>query len=104
MRGPVGYPDIMASAMQDSVMLSRSDGWLSAWVGEEHVMMSADTGTCISLSETGGRVWELMEQPRSLGDLCRDLAAEYDADPAVLRADVVAFVERLRDEQAITVA
>lgn len=67
-------------------------------------MMSADTGTCISLSETGGRIWELMEQPREVADLCRELAEEYEADPAVLRGDVVAFLEHLRSEQAITLA
>ncbi len=66
-------------------------------------MMSADTGTCISLSDTGGRIWELLEQPRTVADLCRALAAEYDAEPAVLRDDVIEFVERLQAEQAIVV-
>ncbi len=88
----------------DSSVVTRGDGWLSAWVGQEHVMMSADTGTCISLSETGGRIWELIEQPRGVGDLCRELAEEYDADPTVIRGDVVAFLKHLQGEQAITVA
>ena len=88
----------------DSSVVARGDGWLSAWVGQEHVMMSADTGTCISLSETGGRIWELIEAPREVSDLCQELAEEYEADPAALRGDVVLFLEHLRNEQAITVA
>ena len=67
-------------------------------------MMSADTGTCISLSETGGRIWELIEQPRDVTGLCRELAEEYEADPAVLRGDVVAFLQHLENERAITIA
>ena len=67
-------------------------------------MMSADTGTCISLSETGGRIWELIEQPRDVSGLCHELAEEYEADPEVLRVDVVTFLEHLRDEKAITIA
>jgi hypothetical protein len=94
----------MDSEISDSSVVTRGDGWLSAWVGQEHVMMSADTGTCISLSESGGRIWELIEQPRDVNDLCRELAEEYEADPAVLRGDVVAFLEHLKTEQAITVA
>ena len=67
-------------------------------------MMSADTGTCISLSETGGRIWELIEAPREVSALCQELADEYEADPSILRGDVVTFLEHLRSEQAITVA
>jgi hypothetical protein len=84
-------------------MVARADGWLSAWVGEEHVMMSADTGTCISLSETGGRIWELIEKPRDVAGLCIELAEEYETEPAVLRDDVVTFLEQLQTEQAVTV-
>ena len=94
----------MESQILDSSVVTRGEGWLSAWVGQEHVMMSADTGTCISLSETGGRIWELIEQPRGVSDLCRELAEEYEVEPAVLRSDVVAFLEHLHTEQAITVA
>ena len=83
--------------------ITRGEGWLSAWVGQDHVMMSADTGTCISLSESGGRIWELLEQPRSIDDLCSALAEEYDAEPQALRGDVVEFVERLQAEHALLV-
>ena len=94
----------MDSEILDNSVITRADGWLSAWVGEEHVMMSADTGTAISLSETGGRIWELIEQPRDLAGLCRELNEEYEADPAILRGHVVTFLEHLRSEQAITIA
>ena len=94
----------MSLTLTDATMITRGEGWLSAWVGQEHVMMSADTGTCISLSETGGRIWELLEQPRSVNALCAALAQEYDAEPSVLREDVIEFVERLRTEQAATVS
>lgn len=93
----------MSSTISDTSVVARGEGWLSAWVGQEHVMMSADTGTCISLSETGGRIWELMEQPQTVAGLCRSLAEEYEVEPAVLRDDVIEFIERLQAEQALTV-
>ena len=67
-------------------------------------MMSADTGTCISLSETGGRIWELIEQPRDVGGLCLELGEEYDADAAVLRGHVVGFLLHLQEEQAVSIS
>lgn len=67
-------------------------------------MMSAETGTCISLTETGGRIWELIEQPMEVSALCRELLDEFDAEPAVLQADVFEFLDRLQAERAIVVA
>lgn len=93
----------MSAELLDSSVVSRGPGWLSAWVGDEHVMMSAETGTCISMSETGGRVWELIETPLSLADLLRRLADEYSADDATLRTDVLPFLRALQEQQAITV-
>ncbi len=91
----------MIPTISDTSVVKRAEGWLSAWVGQEHVMMSAETGTCISLSDTGGRIWELIDEPRDLSELCRTLAQEYEVEPAVVRADVIEFLERLQQEQAI---
>jgi hypothetical protein len=93
----------MISEILGDTIVARGEGWLSAWVGQEFVMMSAETGTCISLSETGGRIWELMEVPRSVDDLCNALGQEYQAEPEVVRADVLMFMESMQGEGAVAV-
>lgn len=99
----IEYPESMSSVLEDTSIVSRNEGWLSAWVGEEHVMMSSETGTCISLAETGGRIWELIEKPISLGHLCEALADEYDASQASLRSDVVAFLVSMQEQHAVMI-
>jgi len=96
----VDYAGIM-SPLDDTTIVAHGDGWLSAQVGHEYVMMSEETGTCISLSETGRRVWELMEAPQSIWDLCATLASEYDAPMAAIRFDVLAFLDQLQREKAL---
>lgn len=93
----------MATEIRGDSVIERAEGWLSTWVGEELVMMSADTGTCISLSPTGGRTWELLERPQELDSLVNELAHEYDATDDEVRADVLTFLERLQREGGITV-
>ena len=93
----------MMSELTENSVITRSDGWMSAWVGDELVMMSAETGTCISLSETGGRTWELLEEPRTLRQLCSLLTEEYDAPEAAVRSDVLTFLTRLHGEGGVTV-
>lgn len=89
--------------IRDGSVIGRAQGWVSARVGEEIVMMSSDTGTCISLSPTGGRTWDLLEMPRTLQALVNELAAEYEAPPVEVRDDVVSFLNRLLVEGGITV-
>jgi hypothetical protein len=97
----IDYALSMMSEIPGPTVVTRGEGWLSAWVGQEYVMMSAETGTCISLSETGGRIWELMEQPRSVDGLCELLGEEYQAEPEVVRRDVLLFLDNLRVEGAV---
>ncbi|SEC33665.1 PqqD family protein [Terriglobus roseus] len=91
----------MTLDIQGRTIVSRGEGWLTAWVGQEYVMMSAETGTCISLSETGGRIWELMEHSRSVDSLCKELGEEYQAELGVVDHDVLVFLENLQAEGAI---
>jgi len=81
--------------------ISRSNGWHASWIGDELMMMSADSSAYLSLSGTGGRIWELLEEPRTLSSLCEALAKEYDVQPVEMRGEVEGFLERLREQHAI---
>lgn len=83
-------------------MVRRQGDWLSAKVGDELVMMSATSRHYVGMTEVGARVWELIEQPRSLDSLCAALQEEYDVAPDVCRADVEAFLRELMDHGAAT--
>jgi len=91
----------MTIGIHGRTIVARGEGWLTAWVGQEYVMMSAETGTCISLSETGGRIWELMEHAPSLDGLCQELCQEYQTEPGVIDKDVVVFLENMHAEGAV---
>ena len=45
------------------MMVRKQGDWLAAKVGDELVMMSAEKGNYIGLSEVGARIWELIEEP-----------------------------------------
>ena len=82
-------------------MVRRQGDWLSAKVGDELVMMSATSRHYVGLSEVGARIWELIEQPRSLDDVCAMLQGEYDVAPQVCRDEVEAFLKELMDHGAV---
>ena len=58
-------------------------------VGEETVILDLASGTYFGLDSVGARVWQLVGEGRSLGDICDVLLQEYEVDRATLVADVV---------------
>jgi len=82
-------------------MIKRKDGWLAAQVGEELVMMSVDSGVYIGLNDVGARVWDLIETPRDLAEICSTLADEFETTPEVCRPEVEAFLAQLEQRGAI---
>ncbi|GAA0565026.1 PqqD family protein [Rhizomicrobium electricum] len=85
------------------MMVRKLDGWLAAKVGGELVMMNAQKGNYIGLSEVGARVWELMDSTQDFEAICAELDREFDVVPEICRAEVKAFLEDLVEHGAVAI-
>ena len=80
-------------------MLSRDGDILQAAVGtDELVMLSISAGRYYGLNSVGARIWELLETPMTVGQICARLCKEFeinrqDCQIAVLKfaADLVGY-------------
>jgi hypothetical protein len=82
-------------------MYRRKDGWLAAYVGDELVMMSAESGAYLGLNEVGAKVWEMIDQPKALPDICSALASEFETTPQACQPEVEAFLIELEARGAV---
>ncbi len=89
-----------ASIGLDTVV-TRNDEPVAVEVDQKVVMMSVDQGMYFGLEGTGPRIWALLEQPRSVRQLCESLIHEFSVDPDVCRREVGAFLEELRRAQLV---
>jgi len=85
------------------VIVQRKNDWLFATVGEELVMMNAERGNYIGLSEVAARVWEMIEAPRAVDDVCAQLETEFDVAPETCRAEVAAFLNVMVEHGAVAI-
>lgn len=83
--------------------VQKSGDWLAAKVGEELVMMSAKEGNYIGLNEVGRRIWELLEQPRDVDDLCAQLQAEFQVSHETCAAEVQNFLKEMESHGAVAI-
>ena len=83
--------------------ISKQGDWISAKVGDEIVMMSADEGKYIGLNDVGARVWELLDQPQTREALQAQLLEEFDVTPDQCRSEIDTFLAKLADYRAIAI-
>ncbi len=83
------------------MIVSKQGDWLTAKVGEELVMMSAEKGHYVGLGGVGTRVWELIETPQDLDAICDQLQREFEVAPDVCRAEVEQFLNELVKHGAV---
>ena len=77
-----------------ATVLSRSTEVLGAEIDGEAVMMSIEKGEYYGLDATGTAIWEFLEKPRSVGEICRVMHERYDVEPDVCRQDVTGNSDR----------
>jgi hypothetical protein len=82
-------------------LVTRSEEPVAVEVDRTVVMMSVDQGMYFGLEGVGPRVWSLLEQPRSVRQLCEALISEFEVAPDVCRHEVGNFLEDLRRAQLV---
>ncbi len=70
-------------------------------VGDEVFVLDLNRHRFHRIGGAGVRIWELVAEPISFGDLVARLQDVYDVDPERVRADCEGFVARLLDEDLV---
>ena len=81
--------------MTDTTVLSRREGLMTADMNGSAVMMDIMSGKYYNLGEVGGRIWEMLEEPMTLGALVQKLTDEYDVSAERCRSDMLPFLNTL---------
>jgi hypothetical protein len=76
---------------------------ISCPLGEESAILNLKNSVYYGLDAVGARVWTLLQQPRSVGELRDTLLSEYEVGTAQCEQDLLALLERMRSEGLIEV-
>jgi len=66
----------------------RNNKTISGRLHDEMVMMDINQGKYFSLNQTATAIWEKLENPLTIDELCRLLIEEYDIDSDRCNAEV----------------
>jgi len=91
-------------AIETTTRVVRTEGIMTAPVDQEIVLLNMKGNNYISLDAIGRRIWELLESPVVVDDLCRQLGTEFEGPQEQICADVIPFLAELEQEGLVRVA
>src|SRR5262249_14290844 len=94
----------MAATLSPTSTVQRSEEQIAAAVDDEIIILSVERGSYFGLDDIGSDIWERLANPIRIDALCDALAAEYDADRAIIERDVLALLGKLVDAGLVSAA
>jgi hypothetical protein len=87
--------DILRQRLQAS-----PDAFASA-VGDETVLLQVKRGVYYGLDAMGTRIWAGLNEGRTPGEICEQIAAEYDVAIETVESDARAFLQDLKANEIV---
>lgn len=75
--------------------ISRKESVLASQLDGETVLLDVDAGNYYAFDAIASRIWDLIAQPQTVGEVCRAMALHYDVESERCQRDVLAFLDDL---------
>lgn len=92
----MAHPADAGSAPSPTIQYARVRHVVGTRARDVVVLLDPRGGQYYSLNDVGGRIWELLERPRTIEAVRARLAEEYDVVADVLLADVRRAIDELQ--------
>ena len=79
----------------------RDPGLLASEVDGDLVMLSIESGKYFGLNPVAKQIWNILEKPTKLSELCVHLIAQYNIEPMQCEREVLQFMERMNEQKLV---
>lgn len=88
----------------ENSVVARSESVMSADLDELVVLLNIETGDYYDMNPVGSDMWNMLEQPSTMGDICAQMTESFDIEPDKCRQDVANFLSEMSKIGAVTVS
>ncbi|QPV64360.1 PqqD family protein [Halosimplex litoreum] len=82
----------------DSTTVVAVEDALSTTLDGESVILHTGSGEYFGFNEVGTRIWEAMQEPRSMVEITQQIENEYDVERERCRSDIESLVDELVEQ------
>jgi hypothetical protein len=80
-----------------STMVKKSASQVSCVLDGEIAILNLDRAVYFGLKDVGAHIWQALQEPKSVSQICDDVMAEFDVAADACRADISRFLLSMRD-------
>lgn len=73
---------------------SRNEQIIDGELDDNQVMMHLDKGKYFGLDSVAKRIWELIEEPKNIGEITAALLEEFEVTPEQCNEEVQSFLDK----------
>lgn len=85
----------MADTVSANSMITVTKDQIAADLAAEEVILNLKSGVYYGLNAVGARIWNLIQEPRSVGDIRDALLEAYEVEPERCERDLLALLQAL---------
>ena len=89
--------------MLDDKKIVASRAQVSCNLGSDAAILNLKNGVYYGLNGVGARIWNLLQAPRSFGELHDILSGEYEVEPPQLETDIRELLGRLAENDLVEI-
>jgi hypothetical protein len=87
-----------------TTVLKKSDHQVSCNLNDEVAILDIKNALYFGLNDVGAHIWQLLDEPRSVEQICGSIAEEFDVVPTACREDVLRFLAGMQEAGLIETA
>jgi hypothetical protein len=94
----------MTTSIAVDSVVRRDESLLTQELDGEVLIAHLESGNFYSLGASAKRIWDLIDFPRSVQEICQALLQDYAVDSTTCERDVLAFLATLVEKGVIRLA
>lgn len=87
----------------NSIVKRIDDNMITSELGDDLVMMDINTGSYLSLNETGHIIWQQIENPIKVEDIVKHLMNHFEVEASVCAHETIGFLTRIQELDALQI-
>lgn len=87
-----------------SVAVRATEEALSTTIDDEMVILHTSKGKYYGLNSVGRFIWNLIQEPQALDEICAAVTAEYDVEYDRCEEDVSEMITELAEKGLVTIS
>ena len=72
-------------------------------IGGETVILGLKAGRYYGVDQVGARIWQMVQTPTPVADICNTIVVEYDVDPRRCEADLLRLLDQMVEAHLLEV-